>query len=82
MKYHFFNRAKDKNGPAGITVSKRDSLPSGDFQITEYVWKNVWENVTLWFVDQDKFTADEREEAKAQHIQSVVLMDLGGKQIE
>lgn len=45
--------------PAGITVSKRQKLPDGDFRITEYCWGGV----SLWFVDGDAFTDDERQEA-------------------
>lgn len=54
---HFFNRAGSYGRPAGITVSKRHELPSGEFGITEYTWGNV----SLWFVDDDHFTADERQ---------------------
>ena len=45
--------------PAGITVSKGADLPAGDFRITEYCWGDT----SLWFVDSDKFTDDERQAA-------------------
>ncbi len=54
--FHLFKRMKDGNNPAGITVSKKPKLPRGDFGITEYSWGPL----TLWFVDKDRFSADER----------------------
>lgn len=59
FRQYFFHRVRDGNNPAGITVSKSDALPEGDFGITEYTWSSV----TLWFVDSDKFTAYERQRA-------------------
>jgi hypothetical protein len=55
----FFDRAADDDNPAGVTVSKKDMLPDGDFGITEYCWGDV----SLWFVDHDRFTPDERQAA-------------------
>lgn len=56
-KLYFHNRLADDDCPAGLTVSKNEKLPPGDFRITEYKWPDV----VLWFVDADEFTADERE---------------------
>lgn len=60
MRFYFFPRAPEPGKPGGITVSKRRRLPKGDFHITEYVWS---EHISLWFIDRDKFTADERRQA-------------------
>ena len=57
--FWFHDRMADGADPAGITVSKREELPHGDFRITEYTWGGV----TLWFVDADEFTPDERQAA-------------------
>jgi len=56
VRFYFWPRQGE---PAGITVTKRDSLPDGDFGITEYCWGDA----SLWFLDADEFTADERQEA-------------------
>ena len=61
--YYFFHRHEDDDNPAGITVSKRPQLPAGEFDLTE--WK--WGPVVLWFLDDDKFTANERQEAYCKH---------------
>lgn len=53
----FHNRQADGRTSAGITVSRSETLPDGDFRITEYEWPLA----TLWFVDRDEFTADERQ---------------------
>lgn len=58
-KSYCFFRAAEGGNPAGITVSKRETLPDGDFRLTEHCWGAV----SLWFMDQDKFTADERQAA-------------------
>lgn len=55
----FFERLTEPEAPGGITVSKRSELPSGDFQITEYYWGEA----SLWFIDDDQFTDDERQES-------------------
>ena len=55
----FHPRAADGETPGGITVSKSRRLPAGDFGITEYIWGPI----ALWFVDSDRFTADERQAA-------------------
>ena len=57
MKFHFFKRRSDGENPAGLTVSKHAHLPDGDFKLTEYCWGSI----SLWFIDRDEFTADERE---------------------
>lgn len=59
MSFYFFPHNENHVDPSGVTVSKYDTLPTGDFGITEYGWGNV----SLWFVDSDKFTADERQSA-------------------
>lgn len=58
MLYVKHDRMATADCPTGVTISRRQKLPKGDFMITEYSWP--W--VTLWFVDADKFTADERQE--------------------
>lgn len=55
----FHNRLRSGDVPAGITVSRSETLPVGDFTATEYCWGSV----SLWFVDSDKFTKDERQKA-------------------
>ena len=57
--FYFFNRHADGGNPGGTTVSKRAVLPDGDFRITEFKWGTI----SLWFVDADRFTADERQAA-------------------
>ena len=59
MMFNFVKRRAGGDVPAGVTVSKRFALPDGDFTITEYSWGKL----TLWFVDSDEFTADERKAA-------------------
>lgn len=54
---YLFYRLGTDTIPQGWTVSKRQTLPKGDFSITPYKWCNY----TLWFVDEDNFTADERQ---------------------
>ena len=61
MKVCFFERQRDGENPAGWTVSKHPHLPDGDFGLTEYFWGAV----SLWFVDRDEFTTDERQVAYA-----------------
>ncbi len=58
-RFYFFPRGGDN---PGLTVTKRDELPEGDFGITEYTWSD-WGYATLWFVDADEFTANERQAA-------------------
>ena len=62
MRFFFFCRCGEN---PGITVSKKATLPSGDFEITEYIFQRAG-YVSLWFIDRDKFTADERELAYKQ----------------
>ena len=59
-KIYFLEREADGACPAGFTISKHPELPSGDFSITEYTWPN---GTVLWFIDDDKFTADGRDTA-------------------
>ena len=59
INFYFFDRKEEPGKPAGVTVSKRRTLPEGDFEITEYGWSRM----SLWFVDEDEFTADERQVA-------------------
>ncbi len=59
MKLWFHNRLPEPGKPGGVTVSKRETLPAGDFGITEYCWPDR----SLWFVDSDNFTANERQAA-------------------
>ena len=56
---YFHNRRVSGDVPAGVTVSRREKLPEGNFRITEYSWGPL----SLWFVDSDKFTAKQRHAA-------------------
>lgn len=56
-EFYCYPRMATGNSPSGITISKCRPLPSGDFGITEYSWGSL----SLWFVDDDEFTADERQ---------------------
>lgn len=62
MKFYFFYRNAHHGDPAGVTVSKKPELPDGEFQLTEYVWQSHG-YVSLWFIDDDKFTANQRNAA-------------------
>jgi hypothetical protein len=63
-KFYFFNRFGDC---PGITASKNAVLPDGDFKITEYVFQRFG-YVSLWFIDGDNFSANERERAYEQFL--------------
>jgi len=65
IKFHMHPREATKTCPAGLTVSRKSKLPDGDFRITSYSWGRV----KLWFVDADKFTADERQMAYWLHVE-------------
>jgi hypothetical protein len=67
--FYFHERRTDGEDPAGLTVSKRATLPEGDFMITEYCWGAM----ALWFVDSDNFTADERQSAYEAFMLNAVL---------
>lgn len=69
--YYFWPRM---GNPAGITVTKRTKLPEGDFGITEYTWGNT----SLWFLNDDKFNADERQEAYLTYLRARHLFLLRG----
>ena len=64
MRFFFFNRFGDN---PGITVSKKETLRSGDFKITEFIFQRFG-YVALWFIDRDKFTVNERERAYKQYL--------------
>ena len=53
----FFNKLEKCPIVDGITVSKSELSRSAKLQITEYVWGHI----SLWFVDDDKFTENERQ---------------------
>lgn len=59
MTVVFIPRQRDGDNPGGLTVSKNVRLPEGEFQLDSYKWGSV----TLWFVHDDNFTADERQQA-------------------
>ncbi len=59
MKVFFHPRKASPRCTSGFTVSKRKQLPKGDFGITDFSWGSL----SLWFIDKDKFTADERQAA-------------------
>lgn len=54
---YLFERPPTANDPGGMTVSKTAEVPSGDYGFTEFTWHDI----TLWFIDEHEFTADERE---------------------
>lgn len=58
-KVYVFPREADAETPAGLTISKNPELPKGLFELDEYHWEVG--DITLWFLAQDEFTADERE---------------------
>ena len=58
-KFYFFFRG---GKCPGVTVSKKPTLPDGDFGITECIFRQCGYE-TLWFVDADTFTARERQAA-------------------
>ena len=60
-KFYYLARQADGENPAGLTVSKNDELPEGDFKLTEYCWGWGEASVSLWFVDADDFSEDERQ---------------------
>lgn len=51
--FYVFNKL---DCPAGLTISKKAELPE-EFLCTEYIWGEI----SLWFVDEDQFTAEERQ---------------------
>jgi hypothetical protein len=59
MKFYYFERQADGANPAGVTVSKTEALPDGDFKLDEYCWPGA----ALWFITNQAFTCDERQEA-------------------
>ena len=61
MQFFYFERLADGDCPAGVTVSKHEPLPDGEFGLDEYIWPLA----TLWFVAEDDFSADERGDAYA-----------------
>ena len=63
LTVYYFTRVATKSHPAGITVTKQKILPEGDFGLTEYTWGEV----SLWFMDSDNFTSDERQDAYEAH---------------
>jgi hypothetical protein len=56
---YVFAREAYKGAPAGLTVTKHEALPVGEFGLTEY----TWDDLDLWFVDGDEFSDDERQAA-------------------
>ena len=60
VKFHYFERQVEGDKPAGVTVSKNEKLPEGDFGITEYTWTS-WSPTSFWFGDVDDFSEDERQ---------------------
>jgi len=62
FEFHAHSRMADSETPAGLTISKTETLPDGDFIIDEYTWPQ--DNVTLWFVQADGFDEDERQYVK------------------
>lgn len=57
LGFWFHERMAHGDSPAGYTVSRDRVLPAGGFRITCHQWPDV----ELWFLDSDRFTADERE---------------------
>lgn len=69
---YFHERQPFEGNPGGVTVSKTEALPQGDFGITEF----FWDDVTLWFIDDHHFTPDEREEARMAVYEHPTLLDI------
>lgn len=59
MTFYYFEREPSEDDPGGITVSKTPMLPEGDFIINEFVWVGR----TLWFIQDQDFTQEERDVA-------------------
>ena len=64
MEYHFFDRGGEM---PGVTVSKTNPLPDGDFWIDEFTWQDRG-YVALGFIREQKFSAKERQEAYRQYL--------------
>lgn len=72
MTLYFFQRKPGESSPGGVTVSKTEELPDGDFRVTEFYWGKT----SLWFVDDHHFSASERQEAYKSLAKSHELMQL------
>ena len=59
MKFYYFERQEDGDNPAGVTVSKTEKLPEGNFQVDEFCWHDA----ALWFITDQSFSANERQAA-------------------
>lgn len=57
--FWFHDRVGSDGQIEGITVSKNEKLPSGEFELTEYLWGDV----SLWFVKADGFSEGQRQSA-------------------
>lgn len=72
MTAYFFERQPNGPNPGGVTVSKSETLPEGDFALTEFTWPDC----VLWFIDDHKFTANEREESRCAALSNSYLREL------
>lgn len=72
QQFYFHFRQQYGDAPAGYTVTKQAKLPDGDFVITEYTWHDSSRYLTLWFMDSDEFTEDERNVAAEQFLNTEV----------
>ena len=59
QRFTFTRRLPQGDVPGGFTVHKTALPTSGDFTIQEYIWGDL----ALWFVEDDEFSDDERQEA-------------------
>lgn len=71
VTFHFHPRLAAPDCPAGFTVSRSANLPTGDFVINEYSWGPV----TLWFVQDDEFTDDERQVAYRAFVEEIAALN-------
>ena len=64
-RIYFHERQPREGDPGGVTVTKRGKLPVGDFQLNDSKWPALLGlgDITMWFVSQDEFTPEEREQA-------------------
>lgn len=67
-KFYFFEREATEELESGWTISKKPKLPEGDFRINEYKWCSL----SLFFVDKDNFSADERQAAYIAFVEEIV----------
>lgn len=66
QQFYYFPRRANPGLAAIIIVSKTEPLPDGYFRLVEHTWGPV----SLWFIERQNFTADERQAAYCGFIES------------